>query len=78
MGILDGIRPGLNYVLIRHDSDCPTVLSQRMSDCVCQPRVEVSQRDEDFVDALVQTRQQRRAAERAAEKAMRKAQRGAK
>jgi hypothetical protein len=69
---LNNIRPGLNFIFMRHDDGCPALETQRASDCSCDPITETTTQRR-FMAAIQQTRQQRRKAEREAEKAIKKA-----
>ena len=69
------LNAGLNFLLVRHDHDCPTIETQRHADCVCIPELEFTNED-GFHQSIGQARQQRRESKREAEKAIRRAQRG--
>jgi len=71
----DLLKPGLNFIEIRHDRDCPMLSGG--SHCVCQT-VEIAQHQDEsrFVKTVVQNRAERRKAAREAEKALRRARRG--
>jgi hypothetical protein len=69
------IKPGLNFLEIRHDLDCPMLSGG--SHCVCEAVEMVTHQDESrFVKTVVQNRAERRKAAREAEKALRRARRG--
>lgn len=77
MSQLSKWQPGLLFMQVRHDSDCPAILSQRSTDCVCKAEPHLVT-EKTWTEGVLQTRGQRRASLRAAKKAMRKAQRTAK
>ena len=68
------IKPGIHYVLMRHDADCPARLSQSMLDCRCEAEFEITS-EAGWISAVNQTRAERRKAQREAEKVLRKARR---
>ena len=60
------------YFSITHDDLCPTIETQSMDDCVCNPTArEVA--EEELLKVYESSRKARRAAARQAEKALRKA-----
>jgi hypothetical protein len=65
-------KPGLHFVQMMHDDDCPTITTQRETDCICKPIVKLVT-EKTWVNAVVKTRQQVRKAESAAAKTLRKA-----
>jgi hypothetical protein len=66
--------PGVHFVLMRHDADCPAKVTQSIADCICDAELEITTQTK-WVAAVNQTRAERRRAEREAAKALRKARR---
>ena len=66
--------PGVHFVLMRHDADCPAKETQSIADCTCDAEFEITAQA-GWVAAVNQTRRERRQAEREAAKALRKARR---
>jgi hypothetical protein len=60
------------FFSIRHDDICPSIESQQMGDCVCDP-VAHEVTEQAWANEVEESRKAHRAAERAAAKAMRKA-----
>ncbi len=62
--------PGVHFLEVRHDPDCPTIHTQNEADCICKPEI-VQMAESTWVRNVVETRKQRRSAERAASEALR-------
>lgn len=72
--ILDQIgKPGVNYVLVKHDRGCPGSWGEA-DKCCCSPEIELTT-EPNFIAAVHQTRAQRRKAQREAAKAVARAAR---
>jgi hypothetical protein len=69
---LNNIKPGVNFLVMRHDNHCPAIESNRTEDCACSPDLDLVGEPE-FKSAVAQNRKQRRAAERATKHAIKKA-----
>jgi hypothetical protein len=63
--------PGVQFLQVMHDNDCPKLSG---GECQCTPEARMVDK-ETFVAAYAQDRKQRRAAAREAEKAIRRAAR---
>ena len=63
----DLVRPGLNYVLIAHDSNCPT-LARHGGQCTCEPDVHLAE-EQAFTRVVEQNRAARREAQRTSRRA---------
>jgi hypothetical protein len=67
-------RGEVNFVLMKHDADCPAKETQSMLDCRCEAEFEITS-EAGWISAVKQTRAERRKAQREAEKVLRKARR---
>lgn len=63
----DLVRPGLNYVLVAHDSNCPT-LARQGGQCTCEPDVHLTE-EQAFTRVVKQNRAARREAQRTSRRA---------
>ena len=70
-----GGAPGLHFMLVEHESDCPGAHNNGEG-CTCSPTMRMASKSE-FIGATAASRKARRAAERAVAKAAAKAKRSA-
>jgi hypothetical protein len=69
----DLFSPGVKFMLVSHDNDCPGAMGDPLR-CCCEPEVRMVSEAE-YTAAMNQTQAQSRAARRAADRALSKAQR---
>lgn len=72
----DLLKPGLRFLEVAHDSDCPGRFENGRG-CCCNPEVRLHTDERRYIRDELKNRAARRAAAREAARAMRKAQRKA-
>lgn len=70
------IKPGLNFLEIAHDEDCPGRFENGRG-CCCKPDVRLHTDENRYISGELKNRAARRAAAREAARAMRKARKAA-
>lgn len=65
------MRPGVNFIQMRHDDLCPALETQSSSGCTCKPEYALVSEEKWLAD-VNQDRKARRKAARESEKALRK------
>jgi len=68
----DLLKPGLNFLEVAHDADCPGRFENGRG-CCCNPDVRLHHDTERYIRGELQNRAARRAAAREAARAMRRA-----
>ena len=69
--MLNLLKPGMNFIQMKHDLDCPSIDSQSAADCTCKPDLGLVS-EKAWISGIQKDRKARRKAAREAEKALRK------